>query len=465
MIKKHLLTFILLAICGFSLFFFLVRGRTYENTPEKTGENRGERVKLTFWMRAATKHSVTGDLVERYNATNTDNVQVVFNVYGENYKNVVYMALQSGNPPDIFELNAGLTVRQLAEAKYIMPLDAYITEEYKKEFYPTVFSQKHLYYQDKLYAIPERIAYWCLLYNKDLFKKAGLDPDKPPDTLEEMKDYAGIITEAGDGAFYGYGCPLKTTSTFIRFTDNLSSRSGLTGEHAFDWGTGRFDFHKQKPFLEYLMTLDKEGSLYPDPFNLDIEVSRILFGQGKFAMMIDGSWVPATYNNKEVECVVDWDSAPIPIFAGVKRAKGHAWYDMAKLISAKTEYPDQAWRFIKFLLDNQDEFVKKGEPLRTKVSANRPEYFPKEHKGFIGCTDLERNAAFPLMVHYFIDVEENIIYNTYKKIFLGQLDIDKGLRELTVKHNEALDRAIKEGLIQTSDIHIQNFDYYERIGL
>ena len=45
-------------------------------------------------------------------------------------------------------------------------------------------------YNDRLYGVPLYADVSALFYNKDLFKKAGLDPDKPPTSLAELGEYA-----------------------------------------------------------------------------------------------------------------------------------------------------------------------------------------------------------------------------------------------------------------------------------
>ena len=51
--------------------------------------------------------------------------------------------------------------------------------------------------------------------SKDLFKKAGLDPEKPPTSLAEISEYAKKITALGDGN-YGYylpGAPVRAATS------------------------------------------------------------------------------------------------------------------------------------------------------------------------------------------------------------------------------------------------------------
>lgn len=434
--------------------------------PVSTGDSKNELqgTTLKFWMRAASKNSVTGSLIDKYNEENSDNAIIEFEVFGENYKNVIQMALAAKQPPDVFELNGGLTITQLAQSGSILPIDNYVTEEFKNCFYPEVFTQKQFYYEGKLYTIPERVSFYRLIYNTDLFAKAGLS--EPPETLEQMKEYAQKITEMGEGKYFGFVAALKTASSWLRFTDNICTTSGQLGESGFDWETGKFDFFKQKKALEYLISLDREGIMAPDSLLLDIEVSRAQFGQGKYAMMIDGNWQVAQFGNNEIKCDVNWDSAPIPVFEGDKRGKSYMSFDMGKVIAEESKYPKEAWNFIRYLFMHQSEFVKSGEPLRTTIQANAKENIPQNYMGIKNFTDIENSIAFPLQVHNFLNnLEGDSVEIVYESIFAGGTPMNEGLASLTDRYNKALNNALSDGSINEKDILIPEFEYFNYYNL
>lgn len=76
-------------------------------------------------------------------------------------------------------------------------------------------------YQSKIYALPFSAESSFLLYNKDLFKKAGLDPDKPPKTWAEIEQYAAKIRALGPGTYGFYfsgSCGGCNIFTFMPYT-------------------------------------------------------------------------------------------------------------------------------------------------------------------------------------------------------------------------------------------------------
>lgn len=109
------------------------------------------------------------------------------------------IAAAGGDPPDV----AGLfdyIVPQFADQGALTPLDDLVKEFGIDEarFKPVWWSIG--VYEEHLYALPSAPYTIALLYNKRLFREAGLDPDRPPRTIAELDDYARRLTvKAGDG--------------------------------------------------------------------------------------------------------------------------------------------------------------------------------------------------------------------------------------------------------------------------
>lgn len=74
------------------------------------------------------------------------------------------------------------------------------------DFYPVVWD--YAKYRGKICAIPFNISTPIMLYNKDLLKKAGLDPNTPPTTWQELIEYAKEIVKNVPGT---WGINMKDT--------------------------------------------------------------------------------------------------------------------------------------------------------------------------------------------------------------------------------------------------------------
>jgi multiple sugar transport system permease protein len=90
------------------------------------------------------------------------------------------------------------------------PLDDFLAKESgidavrREDFYPATWNEA--LYQGKIYAIPTGVDDRMLLYSKEAFRDAGMDPEKPPRTWEELRDAAKKLTKLNaDGTYKRIG--------------------------------------------------------------------------------------------------------------------------------------------------------------------------------------------------------------------------------------------------------------------
>lgn len=428
-----------------------------------------EKVTLRMWQRNSGKGGPIYEYLQEYNQSQNE-IEVQYEPYGENYENVVNIALASDDPPDIFEVQWS-PISTVAQAGHIVPLDDVITDEVKKELHPSALVSKEFYYDGKLYSVPLRIGHMKLLYNKDLFRKAGLDPEKPPVTLEEMRDYAKKITEAGEGKAYGLGFYVNYGSIWYRYIDMCAIAAGETSTYGFDFKTGRFDFSYAKKYFENLVDIYNDGSMFPGATTLGVEQMRANFAQGTVGMMIDGSWMVTQFATN-IPTEVDWDACYVPIFEGTKRAKDFMNCDVTFAVAAKGKHIDQSKAVFKNILENQMEFRKYGEAdSKTYMKANTDEAFkllPSDvtFRGLKNMNDVSNNSAFAIEPFKFIQLEgdnsETVFGNQFTLAIEGKGDIDAAIDDLTNRYNAALDKALESGALTQEEIKPEGFDYYTR---
>ncbi len=103
-------------------------------------------------------------------------------------------ALAAGSGPDTFQIPAG-QVLTYALSGVLQPLDAKVAsaKQIEADFVPG--SIERLLIDGKYYGFPVDTQTIVLFYNPKLFKDAGLDPDKPPQTWDETIKYAKLMTE------------------------------------------------------------------------------------------------------------------------------------------------------------------------------------------------------------------------------------------------------------------------------
>ena len=79
------------------------------------------------------------------------------------------------------------------DAGYLVPLPAeeFPPDEIEAQFSPMVPNSR---FEGEYWALPTAVRTLALFWNKDLFEAAGLDPESPPTTLEELVEMAPALT-------------------------------------------------------------------------------------------------------------------------------------------------------------------------------------------------------------------------------------------------------------------------------
>lgn len=108
----------------------------------------------------------------------------------------ILTTMQSGAAPDLIDVQHGW-VNGYARNELVMKLDDVIED--REDYVPGALAYGT--YEDALWAIPYRIESHAVIYNKDHFREAGLDPDKPLETWSELADAAKKLTKEGRSGF------------------------------------------------------------------------------------------------------------------------------------------------------------------------------------------------------------------------------------------------------------------------
>jgi multiple sugar transport system substrate-binding protein len=139
--------------------------------------------------------------VDYFNANNKDNVTVKMDIMQHAaLTEKMHAALASNTAPN---LHLSFVNGEYQVNNQIVPIDTIwdYTALQKSDFVENIMDQ--MYYKGKLYGMPFQLSSSYIFYNKDLFKGAGLDPNAPPKTWEEMVTISGKITDKAKNIFGG----------------------------------------------------------------------------------------------------------------------------------------------------------------------------------------------------------------------------------------------------------------------
>ncbi|HLA43600.1 MAG TPA: extracellular solute-binding protein, partial [Aggregatilineales bacterium] len=151
-----------------------------------------ENIEITFSHIYSDENDVRGAVVVALaNAfmAEHENVTVILQSntpdYSELFNNAM-LAAEQGNAPNIVQVDESIS--QIArDSSYFVPISEVASEEQLAEldmFLPQVINFYTV--DDMLWSIPWNTSNPLLYYNKDMFRAAGLDPENPPRTFDEM---------------------------------------------------------------------------------------------------------------------------------------------------------------------------------------------------------------------------------------------------------------------------------------
>ena len=215
--KRLVLIFLVLLIAFPSAFASGQRDGNSE-TPEASGgtAEAPEKITLTFYRYSNAAHNLyTLPLLEVFERENPnikiESVEVSSGGF-EALATKVLLALAAGNPPDVCEMGYTL-IKTMVESGSTVPLDSFISadSEFKALNLNTAMMDLGVV-NNKQYLMPLGVSTPAMFINRDLFRKAGLDPDNPPKTWQETEDAAMTLKKAGyDGVIWSW----TTTGNWI----------------------------------------------------------------------------------------------------------------------------------------------------------------------------------------------------------------------------------------------------------
>lgn len=271
---------------------------------------------ITFYFPVAVGGPIT-KIIDQYAADfNKENPDYnVVPVYSGTYQETIVKALtahKSGKPPAAAILLSTDTFT-LADEDAIVPIDNFVkTDEdraWMKSFFPAFMLNSQ--FGNKTWGVPFQRSTVVLYWNKEAFKEAGLDPNKPPKTWEETvsmgqkltrKDASGQVTQWGIQVpssgfpywlFQGFSTQngailANSDGNQVKYDDpnvigalqywvDLSRKYGIHPPGVVEWGTTPRDFMEKKVAMIWTTT----GNLTNIRSNAKFEFGVAMLPAGK----------------------------------------------------------------------------------------------------------------------------------------------------------------------------------------
>jgi sn-glycerol 3-phosphate transport system substrate-binding protein len=258
--------------------------------------------------------------------------------------------LTTGDLPDVVQLEE-TALQTMIDSEATVPVqDCIDADRYSlADFLPKVTG----YYtvQGVLRSMPYNPSNPILFYDKNAFARAGLDPDRPPRTLEEVRRYSQQIVARGAAK---HGVALRIAEFFTEFW------SSKNGQEYANHGNGRLrratkanlDNPTQRAVWTWWHDMVRDGLMLNTGTDVGGATHLLAIGTGDAAMTIEGSGVLGPIVNVLESGQypdVEVGTGPLP---GVRRGGGVQTAEGSLYIVERSDAAHRAaaWHFIKYLV-------------------------------------------------------------------------------------------------------------------
>lgn len=304
------------------------------------------RTTVEFWHRTFTpfENEWYSGIVKSYNEAQetyfVEDVEVPADAWDQRMKS----AQAAGTMPDVYTdpstMDEGVRLGQFLALDDL--LDAEQLENLTEQAKDLVTVDGKVYGYPLLME-PQSALFW----NKDMFEAAGLDPEKPPTSWEELYETCEALkSTVPEGAF-----ALTTAGDQDTFAWSTVGQQYQVADHfpvSDDWSEADAEDPKYEELLGFYRTLREKGYIPKQPLGAYVEAKA--YGEQKCAMMTSGSWAFSEIASDYSDLLGVTGIAPFPTSDGDLSESVATLGNFKWVIDAKTEQPEGAADFLSWCL-------------------------------------------------------------------------------------------------------------------
>ncbi|CAM4243789.1 ABC transporter substrate-binding protein [Paenibacillus macerans] len=303
----------------------------------------GKKTELTFYYPIAVGGPLTATIEAMAADFEAEHPDIdVTPVYTGSYADTAVKTqagVQAKQPPDV-AVQQSTELFSLLDMNAIIPLDDFIVKEeggYLANFYPAFMANSQT--DGHTYSIPFQRSTIVLYYNKEMFKEAGLDPEKGPETWEQMQEYAVKLKKDGR---YGLEIPVTGFAYWMMQTFALQNGDNLMTP---DGKKVMFDTPENVEGLQYWVDLAAKHKATPEGVT-DWSTVPSDFLEGKTAMMYHTT---GNLSNVKKNATFDFGVSFLPAKKQYGSPTGGGNFYIFKDIAPEKQ--QAAWEFVKFMTE------------------------------------------------------------------------------------------------------------------
>ncbi|GAA4674770.1 ABC transporter substrate-binding protein [Frondihabitans cladoniiphilus] len=288
---------------------------------------------------------------------------------GKTSEEVIGASITAGNSPCLIYNTAPSAVGQFEKMGGLVDLSKFSDGDKYIEARSGATADQYKSADGDYYQLPWKSNPVMIFYNKDLFAKAGLDPNAP-----KLSTYADFIATSkalvSSGAATAAIWPAPTSEFFQSTFDFYPLYAAESGGKQLVSADGKSTFADQAGYD----VADFWRTMYADKLSGQEKYNGDSFADGKAAMSIVGPWAVSVYKD------VNWGAVPVPTKDGMPASDIHTFSD-AKNVGMYTACKNQgtAWDFLKYSTSSAQDSklldVTGQMPIRTNLATTYASYF------------------------------------------------------------------------------------------
>ncbi|HJP32032.1 MAG TPA: extracellular solute-binding protein [Candidatus Latescibacteria bacterium] len=329
--------------------------------------------KVVFWnlFTSGSSYDVVVELVDRFNRSQSEFVVEQVDVPYSHIIAKILPAVAGGVAPDLTVFDR-FQVASYAARNAFQSMDEYARRDGVRgeDFFEAPWQE--CLYDGRLYAVPYDTDVRLLYYNRELFRQAGLDPDRPPRTWSEMREMSRKLTRRRpDGRLEQIGAvPIwGNTGLYLycwqkegRFLADDGRRVTLDDPRNVEALTWIRDYVREYGIEQLLSLQTGFGADSQNPF-ITGRIAMIVLDVGTLTML------------ERYGADLDWAAAPAPYADDGVPA---TWSGGFSLVMPRgSKQPEGAWRFARFILRDESQrfMATSSNKLPALLSAGNDPFF------------------------------------------------------------------------------------------
>ncbi|WP_040950902.1 ABC transporter substrate-binding protein [Gorillibacterium massiliense] len=255
---------------------------------------------------------------------------------GEDYGALLRATLAAGEEPEIFNNGGFASLVPYMDRATDLSNESWVKDVIEVAKAPTTVD-------GKLYGMPMNVEGYGLIYNKDLFAKAGID--KLPTTLTELEATAKKLKDAGITPFM---LTNEWWSLGIHLANVGISNQENPAQFVEDVKAGKATFKDNATMKEWVKLVElmfKYGQTNALTTDYNSQVTG--FASGQAAMMQQGNWVQSMIDG--VTPNMNIGTIPLPIN---DTTSGYVYTGVPNnwIVNSKSAHPDEAKKFLEWMV-------------------------------------------------------------------------------------------------------------------